>query len=111
MFLTIGLSFLFCFFFFMPIMLICGPERSVAIDGKLYDAASFGCCCRCGGIDADRSQEAVASRNQRRRELEMSVLDSKVAPALDDDATGGASTDHDDGESQLSAADDDSGTT
>lgn len=51
MFLTIGLSFLFCFFFFMPLMVVCGPNRTKEIDGKLYDHASLQCCFKYGGID------------------------------------------------------------
>lgn len=67
MFLTIGLSFQFCFFFFMPLMLVCGPERSVRIEDKLYDPASFGCCCRCGGLDVDRSRKAREARKTAQR--------------------------------------------
>eukprot|EP00750_Incisomonas_marina_P031230 INCI7785.2.p1 GENE.INCI7785.2~~INCI7785.2.p1 ORF type:complete len:1466 (+),score=281.45 INCI7785.2:324-4721(+) len=51
MFLTIALSFLFCFLFFMPLMMICGPNRTKEVEGKLYDPLSFQSCFKYGGMD------------------------------------------------------------
>ena len=80
MFLTIGLSFLFSFFFFMPLMLVCGPERTVRIEDKLYDPASFGCCCRCGGLNVDRSRKALEARKTAQR-----IKDAHEAAGLTSD--------------------------
>lgn len=51
-----------------------GPERTVEIDGNLYDPASFGCCFKCGGIPAVSSQRVA--------EIEMSILKKKEKNTL-----------------------------
>ena len=42
-----------------------GPERSVEIEGHLYDPASFGCCCRCGGVPINKSRQEEAEEKYR----------------------------------------------
>ena len=78
MFLTIALSFLFCFLFFMPLMMICGPNRTKEVEGKLYDPLSFQSCFKyvcfaslfCGRFDAGRRGTAVS----RRGHVELKVV-------------------------------------
>jgi len=54
MFLTIGLSFLFVFLFFVPILLICGPEENCCNLRKIGQCDEF-CFCRCS---ADKTKSA-----------------------------------------------------